>query len=466
MTESIPWDGRASFYPAIGYDIDKEHIKMYEDVMEREGFCEEDSEASKDSESDDSNATDGDAIGVTDETFTSPPLYDRDHHYHPFHNKDWSFSISLRMNGRFQAQELAHSLVSRYSKKEVPTGPRSIPMEVLNLIHQNRTNVPKVKKALTSTFVLDLQIAGLKEVPPNRRVRVLGNISLAEFHDRFLCSAFGWTRGYHTYAYVVPPSGYERQPPRSPHADISFGTIGKMSIFSANHGFFGTLRNRDLFVDEESVLLADLLQSPGHQLHHVLATSGWKTLITVEDVTTAGNLKPDILSGSETNVPENIIMEFDHCSDTGGTQAYAYALELLRRADLDHNRNEWMRDEALRALRVKDQDLFDPRKPFDLRAARRALYNALCDDPRPNPEHFNLQAMMMMMGMGLPGRVPFGSDTTNTEQDACSQCHKTTHQIGSKTLKKCKRCQQIKYCCKECQKQDWKEHKKVCGKKI
>lgn len=77
---------------------------MYEDVMEREGFREEDSEASKDSESNDSNATDGDAIGLTFETFESPPLYDRHHHYHPFHNKDWSFSTFLRRNDRFQAR--------------------------------------------------------------------------------------------------------------------------------------------------------------------------------------------------------------------------------------------------------------------------------------------------------------------------------------------------------------------------
>ena len=63
-----------------------------------------------------------------------------------------------------------------------------------------------------------------------------------------------------------------------------------------------------------------------------------------------------------------------------------------------------MRNEALRALRVEDHNLLDPRKPFDLRAARCALYYAFCDDPRPNPEHSNLQVMIMMiMGMDLSG---------------------------------------------------------------
>ena len=35
-------------------------------------------------------------------------------------------------------------------------------------------------------------------------------------------------------------------------------------------------------------------------------------------------------------IPENVIMELGD-SDTGRTQAYAYVLELLRRADLDYN---------------------------------------------------------------------------------------------------------------------------------
>ena len=75
-----------------------------------------------------------------------------------------------------------------------------------------------------------------------------------------------------------------------------------------------------------------------------------------------------------------------------------------------------MRNEALRALRVEDHNLLDPRKPFDLRAARCALYYAFCDDPRPNPEHSNLQVMIMMiMGMDLSGGAPLGGDIENTE---------------------------------------------------
>ena len=43
--------------------------------------------------------------------------------------------------------------------------------------------------------------------------------------------------------------------------------------------------------------------------------------------------------------------------------------------------------------------------------------------------------------------------------DICSACGKIE---GEK--KRCGRCNKTKYCSKECQKQDWKEHKKVCSK--
>jgi hypothetical protein len=41
---------------------------------------------------------------------------------------------------------------------------------------------------------------------------------------------------------------------------------------------------------------------------------------------------------------------------------------------------------------------------------------ALRADPRPNPEHSNLQVMIMMiMGMDLSGGAPLGGDTKKTD---------------------------------------------------
>ncbi|EFX85304.1 hypothetical protein DAPPUDRAFT_314032 [Daphnia pulex] len=42
----------------------------------------------------------------------------------------------------------------------------------------------------------------------------------------------------------------------------------------------------------------------------------------------------------------------------------------------------------------------------------------------------------------------------------CANCKKT-----SPNLKLCSRCLSISYCCKECQRSDWSNHKTVCQKK-
>ena len=77
-------------------------------------------------------------------------------------------------------------------------------------------------------------------------------------------------------------------------------------------------------MNENHVYLADLLQSHGHQLYHVLASSGWKTHITVHKVVSVDNSKADILNGVKANVQKSIVMQFFDGidgSDTGRTQA-------------------------------------------------------------------------------------------------------------------------------------------------
>ena len=39
----------------------------------------------------------------------------------------------------------------------------------------------------------------------------------------------------------------------------------------------------------------------------------------------------------------------------------------------------------------------------------------------------------------------------------CDNCHKDFEKVGT-----CKSCKVAKYCCVECQKEDWNRHKKVC----
>ncbi|KAL6883163.1 hypothetical protein HDV57DRAFT_495578 [Trichoderma longibrachiatum] len=44
---------------------------------------------------------------------------------------------------------------------------------------------------------------------------------------------------------------------------------------------------------------------------------------------------------------------------------------------------------------------------------------------------------------------------------SCQNCSKSQPEV---TLKKCAKCQTTPYCSRDCQKADWKQHKKVCGK--
>jgi splicing suppressor protein 51 len=43
--------------------------------------------------------------------------------------------------------------------------------------------------------------------------------------------------------------------------------------------------------------------------------------------------------------------------------------------------------------------------------------------------------------------------------DACASCRKTPPEA---TLKRCSKCQTTQYCSRECQKTNWKQHKKIC----
>lgn len=53
--------------------------------------------------------------------------------------------------------------------------------------------------------------------------------------------------------------------------------------------------------------------------------------------------------------------------------------------------------------------------------------------------------------------------SANTPVTICASC-KTPESDPSKPLKPCTKCQSVSYCSRDCQKNDWKVHKKTCAK--
>lgn len=58
-----------------------------------------------------------------------------------------------------------------------------------------------------------------------------------------------------------------------------------------------------------------------------------------------------------------------------------------------------------------------------------------------------------------------GDKASSIAEDECENCKATDAKDG-KPLKACSKCKKIFYCCKECQKGDWKKHKKICPRLV
>ena len=182
-TNDLEWDGRAEFYPSVGYTIDKDHVEMYERAVEREGMPYRQNQDSFDEENEGQSQDSDEEYNGEERSFNSPPLYNRQEVYHPFKEKDDHFKLLLNTDQQFEAAKLVETITKKISKED-PTSRHSIPKETFRLIHQNRNMDENVIEGLKSTFVLDIAIVGLKEeISPYRQVQVPGRYTLSEFHD-------------------------------------------------------------------------------------------------------------------------------------------------------------------------------------------------------------------------------------------------------------------------------------------
>ena len=216
------WDGRPSFYPLSGYEMDERVHQEYLEFCDRESiplFKEEESESEDESE----NEGDPDFLN-------SPPLYDGKAHRHEMSEIDNLYSCFRISNVAMRLLEELWSPQNVLKDKKWNT---KIADDAMDLILQNRTETADIDNARNGIIIISARVKGLhNDAAPSRRIAVPGNMLLSAFHDRVLCPSFGWTRGYHDYRFAVPPSGYEHSPPKIPMCDIIFGAASKDS-FSA-----------------------------------------------------------------------------------------------------------------------------------------------------------------------------------------------------------------------------------------
>ncbi|CAL1697240.1 unnamed protein product [Somion occarium] len=69
-------------------------------------------------------------------------------------------------------------------------------------------------------------------------------------------------------------------------------------------------------------------------------------------------------------------------------------------------------------------------------------------------------ALFATGGPGLPPRLPPAADGQYPLAASCARCKR--EETAEQDLQRCSRCKLIRYCCVNCQREDWVRHKVVC----
>ena len=200
----------------------------------------------------------------------------------------------------------------------------------------------------------------------------------------------------------------------------------------------------------------------------MLGQPGWKTELVVEYVEpNADSLRPKLLTGENGGLPESFVLDLDLSTDScveefdcGGPHAFALAHEMIRRGN-ESDEALWMKRHVLGRTHATE-DTFRIHRAFDLKDTRKQLALAWQGESTPNPEYSSMWQDMLF------GRPSFGGGrgTVNPSDvvsvaGVCNFCRKTGERL-QKPMQVCGRCMNVNYCSRECQKKDWKAHKKVC----
>ena len=381
-----------------------------------------------------------------------------------FRSWDHLFGMWQREKGGFPGIEMF--LQSRGKLPDTPFN--NIPAMVTQQILDNR-KIIVVKTALSSSLVLNVSLCGLSDPVVSRCIRVPGALPLSALHDKLLCPAFGFTRGYHHYQFLLPPSRYpDGKLPLDAHCDICFAPTGRGTVMDMGRedGFNKSARGDVKKINDSDVAVGDLVHQIGDGFQYILGKLyGWKLDITLVSICTEPE-PTDILGGTGAPPPELIQFECDEGNMVAGVEAYAIFIYLFNNATSKNEKNEVLDKYGFRRMtgfhRSGLTADFQPEvfSDGDMKRAKKELQKALRHTQTTALEHQDPRLGIGMLGSMFGSMENIIADTCRQE-GVCGSCRKQAVKVGHALLK-CKRCKNQFYCSQECQKQHWKKHKKVC----
>jgi hypothetical protein len=259
-----------------------------------------------------------------------------------------------------------------------------------------------------------------------RIFRVPASTSLAVLHDQVLCPIMGWARAYHGYVFEDFTDGAVLGPKdNSGYIDMMHARMHYLEV-----------------MDDRKVPLAGIVQKVGDQCRYTYDLGdGWRHRLTVIGITNVeGGESVEILEGKGACPPEDSNglegMGIDHFHTfleeykrNPNSVKVKKAIKEVETTACNYTQN-WLTGQPVR---------FRPLEyPIEM---HRQVLHGMISGPRIQKPHFGL----------------LNEFKENNNECACCQDR-------LKPLLNCGACKKVKYCSKECQKEDWKRHKLVCKK--
>ncbi|CAN0111089.1 unnamed protein product [Heterosigma akashiwo] len=289
-------------------------------------------------------------------------------------------------------------------------------------------NAPEVLALMDKIFVIKIALGRGAEEHCWRRFRVPASTSLNVLHDQIITPIMGWARAYHGYVFI----------------DRRDGSVLGPAKYSGYIDMMHAAMHYHYVMDDRKIPLACLLREVGDACDYTYDLGdSFCHVLTVEEVADGGEQEGDqgvqLLAGHGACPPED--------SNGLGDKGIDGYVELVEKYQRRPKSCKAEIREAEGSVNYRQNWLTGLPVPF-----------------RPGSFDLNFHRLMLSAMLAGPrvqkkGFVGFSDEVTEVTA-GCARCGDRL-----RPLHKCARCRRAAYCGRECQKADWKEHKKVCATK-